>query len=286
MRIKSKLLIVATLLIVAFSLNEVNAQTCTIPPTCAQLGYTMTKADCGDYPVVRCPFALTDDNQVYCGQETNISGGKISGENVGAILYGDGTVTKDILSDKVPIGIVFDEIHRFAVALTDVKADGSVGSESMKWSVKDVGISKEYCEVRVTHTGGIRSGTEGDGDVGSCGVDGRLNTDKILDCGNSCGETPAATACNLYAPIGCTADFCKQGEWFLPSMRDLYNIYQYKDLINTTLTSLGKDELYNDRYWSSTVEFTKKAWNFRMKDGYRSYDLIDAKHHVRPVVAF
>ena len=38
-----------------------------------------------------------------------------------SVLYGDGTVSKEIITGKTPIGIVFDTDNRLAVALTDVK---------------------------------------------------------------------------------------------------------------------------------------------------------------------
>ena len=48
---------------------------------------------------------------------------------VGSIVYGDGTISNEVLSSKTPVGVVFDVENRLAVALTDVKNDGSPGKE-------------------------------------------------------------------------------------------------------------------------------------------------------------
>ncbi|MCX4349430.1 MAG: hypothetical protein OSJ76_06585, partial [Alphaproteobacteria bacterium] len=107
------------------------ATTCAVPPTCKQMGYTMKKADCGGNPVLRCPFALSDDNQVFCGAAAENTSQVVS---IGAIVYGDGTVASGVVTGKTPIGVVFDTANRLAVALTDVKKDGTAGSERMPWS--------------------------------------------------------------------------------------------------------------------------------------------------------
>ena len=116
----------------AFSFSEVQAQTCVMPPSCEKLGYKQTEADCKGLDVVlKCP---TDMSKMAC------LGSSVSQDvAVGAILYGDGTVASGLIAGKKPIGIVFDVINRLALALTDVKKDGSAGSEYMYWS-------SSYCD--------------------------------------------------------------------------------------------------------------------------------------------
>ena len=92
-------------------------------------------------------------------------------------------------------------------------------------------------------------------DLTTCGVDGRANTTAILNCGSSCGTTPAATATNSYEPSGCSKDFCKKTKWFLPSMRDLITLYNAKSYVNASLSltaSSGAKTLTESYYWSST----------------------------------
>ena len=256
------------------------ATTCAVPPTCKQMGYTMKKADCGGNPVLRCPFALSDDNQVFCGAAAENTSQVVS---IGAIVYGDGTVASGVVTGKTPIGVVFDTANRLAVALTDVKKDGTAGSERMPWS-------SSYCD-----TSGLQNCTTTEIPTGTnltpitCGVDGRLNTNAIL--ASTCnGTTYAATATNNYQPAGCAKDFCKKTKWFLPSIRDLQNIYLQKTQIDASLTLLkgySATTVENDYYWSSTEYNMNYAWNFSMDDGSRGWGGKDyIVIYVRPVLAF
>ena len=259
------------------------ATTCAVPPTCQQMGYTMKKADCGENPVLRCPFALSDDNQVFCGGGNGAVDEVVQDVSVGAILYGDGTVASGVVTGKTPIGVVFDTANRLAVALTDVKKDGTAGSETMEWS-------SSYCD-----TPGLQNCTATEIPYGTnltpitCGVDGRLNTNAIL--ASTCnGTTYAATATNNYQPSGCTKDFCKKTKWFLPSLRDLQNIYLQKTQIDASLTLLktySATTVRSDYYWSSTEYKMSHAWGFSMHDGYRDWgDKDNNNNYVRPVLAF
>ena len=256
------------------------ATTCAVPPTCKQMGYTMKKADCGGNPVLRCPFALSDDNQVFCGAAAENTSQVVS---IGAIVYGDGTVASGVVTDKTPIGVVFDTANRLAVALTDVKKDGTAGSEYMYWS-------SSYCD-----TPGLQNCTTTEIPTGTnltpitCGVDGRLNTNAIL--ASTCnGTTYAATATNNYQPAGCTKDFCKKSKWFLPSIRDLQNIYLQKTQIDASLTLLksnGATYIGTKYYWSSTENNNNHAWKFYMHNGTMNPNTKNPNNNsVRPVLAF
>lgn len=268
---KCKQMMGAVLLMASFSQSgSALATSCAVPPTCEQLGYKMKVDDCGENPVLRCPFALSDDNQVYCTESA-----QNQVVSVGAILYGDGTVASGLVTGKTPIGIVFDTANRLAVALTDINSSGSAGSSTMMWA-----------------TGYYDIPTLGNcTDLTTCGVDGRANTTAILNCGSSCGTTPAATATNSYEPSGCSKDFCKKTKWFLPSMRDLITLYNAKSYVNASLSltaSSGAKTLTESYYWSSTEYGSDYAWTLYMGSGNRlnlnlknTYNL-----YVRPVLAF
>ncbi len=277
-----KLLFIASVLKMSLIIPA-QATTCAVPPTCQQMGYTMKKADCGENPVLRCPFALSDDNQVFCGGGSGAADEVVQDVSVGAIVYGDGTVASGVVTGKTPIGVVFDTANRLAVALTDVKKDGTAGIETMLWS-------SSYCD-----TPGLQNCTTTEISYGTdltpitCGVDGRLNTNAIL--ASSCnGTTYAANAANNYQPAGCTKDFCKKTKWFLPSLRDLQNIYLQKTQIDDSLTLLKtySAQVLSPYYWSSTEYGNNGAWLFGMNDGnrhwlYKGYTLYG---YVRPVLAF
>ena len=267
---KCKQMMGAVLLMASFSQSgSALATSCAVPPTCEQLGYKMKVDDCGENPVLRCPFALSDNNQVYCTESA-----QNQVVSVGAILYGDGTVASGLVTGKTPIGIVFDTANRLAVALTDINSSGSAGSSTMYWSTS-------YYDIPA-----LGNCT----DLTTCGVDGRANTTAILNCGSSCGTTPAATATNSYEPSGCSKDFCKKTKWFLPSMRDLITLYNAKSYVNASLSltaSSGAKTLTESYYWSSTEYYSAGAWLLRMSDGYRDWGNKDYyNYYVRPVLAF
>ena len=267
---KCKQMMGAVLLMASFSQSgSALATSCAVPPTCEQLGYKMKVDDCGENPVLRCPFALSDDNQVYCTESA-----QNQVVSVGAILYGDGTVASGLVTGKTPIGIVFDTANRLAVALTDINSSGSAGSSTMYWSTS-------YYDIPA-----LGNCT----DLTTCGVDGRANTTAILNCGSSCGTTPAATATNSYEPSGCSKDFCKKTKWFLPSMRDLITLYNAKSYVNASLSltaSSGAKTLTESYYWSSTEYNLNNAWNLRMSDGNRVWlSKTLYNYYVRPVLAF
>ena len=247
---------------------------CTPAPDCASLGYKMTAADCTGQITVKCP---TDTSKVFCKVKAKEE------VETAAILYGDGTVASGIVTGKTPIGVVFDTANRLALALTDVKKDGTAGSERMQWS-------SSYCD-----TPGLQNCTATEIPYGTnltpitCGVDGRLNTNAIL--ASTCnGTTYAATATNNYQPAGCTKDFCKKSKWFLPSLRDLQNIYLQKTQIDASLTLLksnGATDIGTKYYWSSTEGISNYAWKFLMYNGgRRNGSKTGNKYYVRPVLAF
>lgn len=268
---KSCLIIFGSVLSLSGIPSSNAALNCTASPDCASLGYTMTAADCADGVKVACP---TDPTKVFCK-----AGVQPATCVVGAILGGDQLCYKDKLPDNVkPVGIVFDTTNKLAVALTDINSSGSAGSSTMIWSAN-------YYDIPAL--GNCTSST----DLTTCGVDGRANTTAILNCGSSCGTTPAATATNSYEPSGCSKDFCKKTKWFLPSMRDLITLYNAKSYVNASLSltaSSGATTLTESYYWSSTEYDNYDAWKLRMSDcsRYSSIKYYITNLYVRPVVKY
>ena len=249
-----------------FSTSAIAALNCTASPDCASLGYTMSAADCTDGVKVACP---TDTSKVFCKTVQPVTC------IVGSILGGDQFCYKDKLPDGVKsVGIVFDTTNKLAVALTDINSSSSAGSSTMMWA-----------------TGYYDIPTLGNcTDLTTCGVDGRANTTAILNCGSSCGTTPAATATNSYEPSGCSKDFCKKTKWFLPSMRDLITLYNAKSYVNASLSltaSSGATTLTESYYWSSTEFSSDYAWILNVHSGFRgSYGKSYNNIYVRPVVKY
>ena len=89
------------LLTTAFSVAEVRAQTCVVPPTCEGLGYDKTASDCGGLAKLRCPF---DDSKYFCTAYMNPDGSAPIA--VGDIAYSDGTYSAVPIPSKIPVGVV------------------------------------------------------------------------------------------------------------------------------------------------------------------------------------
>ena len=267
---KSCLIIFGSVLSLSGIPSSNAALDCTAAPDCASLGYTMTAADCTDKVKVACP---TDTSKVFCKKDV-IQSVTCA---VGSILGGDQLCYKDKLPEGVkPVGIVFDTTNKLAVALTDINSSGSAGSSTMRWSTN-------YYDM--LDLGNCTSST----DLTTCGVDGRFNTTAILNCGSSCGTTPAATATNSYEPSGCSKDFCKKTNWFLPSMRDLITLYNAKSYVNASLSltaSSGAKTLTENCYWSSTEYSSNYAWGLTVNYGYRDGYGKNGYYYVRPVIYY
>ncbi len=248
----------------------VEAENCSLTLNCSKLGYSLTETNC-ENDIIRCPF---DASKVSCKKKAMTK----TCDTEGDILYANRTCA--VSSSKVdplllPVGVVFNVDKRLAIALSDVKQDGSVGSEKMNWS-------SSYCVTPNLESCGSRSLT-------TCGTYGQMNSQAIL--ASTCdGNTYAANAANNYAPSTCTSAFCQKGKWFLPSMGELTDIYNAKRKINIALGYLvnqGATELQEAQYWSSNRYGSEESWVFIMDTGGK-IDLSKNRHtaYVRPIVQY
>ena len=103
-----------SLISLTFSLNATAAETCTVVPSCADLGYTDTSCNGKS---LKCPF---DNSKLFC---QGLSGSDVlNGENgetcaIGSIVYCDGTCSSSYNIKKIPLGIYISSAH--IIALTD-----------------------------------------------------------------------------------------------------------------------------------------------------------------------
>lgn len=80
------------------------AQTCIKTPSCADLGYTKTAADCSGKTILKCPL---DNTQVYCpGYEETLRTYKVGDTYVDANGIGVGTVVQVDATGKHGIMVV------------------------------------------------------------------------------------------------------------------------------------------------------------------------------------
>jgi len=106
--------------------------------------------------------------------------------------------------------------------------------------------------------------------------DGKNNTDKIIeDC---TGGDTAANAARTFGP-----------EWFLPSIKELKEMYSKRYIINTASTANGGTAFKWDYYWSSTEESAQESWSINFHgSGSGYFDPIGSGtlNLVRPIRAF
>lgn len=75
--------------------------------------------------------------------------------------------------------------------------------------------------------------------------DGKSNTLNLVMQGLT-QKLPVSAAIYTYTyqPTVCTQDWCKATNWFLPSLPEVYALYQNKEVVNKTLEKLGIAKLY------------------------------------------
>lgn len=256
---------VAALCSVFGFVNNVSATDCITAPDCATLGYTVDASSCSG-AALYCPWDLS---KAACkmGAVTCAVGSILGGDQ---LCYSPDSGTPDGVE---PVGIVFDATNQLAVALRDFSASDT--EIQFPWS-------ESYCD-----TSGLDNCTDSDG-LTSCGTDGRANTDAIL--ASTCnGTTYAANGANEYTPSGCSADFCKAGKWFLPSIKELNTLYNAKSTVNASLSltaSSGATTLKESSYWSSVEYSDAEAWYIAFYAGYNSRDPKSTKYYARFVVYY
>ena len=243
------------LLLTALGLMFVNVKNaeanCTSVPDCGSLGYKKSENDCNGASVVRCPF---DVSKVFC---------KTSSVKTGNILYGDGTVSSVKIEGKTPIGVVFDPDRRLAFALTYAKKDGasttSYSGAYVYWVEKDCEIpnltscdKSEFENATKIDNRPTTYSVKTSSEI-TCATDGEANTQAILATNGGCsGVTYAANSANAFEPSGCSANFCKKGKWFLPSVKDLVMIRENNAAIDVAMTEIG-GVATGASIWSSNV---------------------------------
>ena len=138
------------------------AQTCIKTPSCADLGYTKSAADCAGKTVLKCPL---DNTQVYCpGYEETLRTYKVGDTYVNANGIGIGTVVKVDSTEKHGIVAVTGGSGDGVTATTSCAARTAGG---LSWSLAnptnacnlDKGASCCGCYLRTSSGNGYCSST-------------------------------------------------------------------------------------------------------------------------------
>ena len=190
------------------------AVSCATPPSCEEMGYTMSASDCSGVNALKCP---SDYTKLFCGSASSASTPTCV---VGSVLYDDKKCYDTAPSGRTAIGVVFDTSKRLAIALDQ--------KNNIKWGVYGTDIST------------MRNCTESN--YTSCDTDGKTNTDRIVTALGSNSD---------YAAGYCRS---KGSEWFLPSASELMTLYNNKTTVNNGISSIGGTQIPTTAgyYWSST----------------------------------
>ena len=182
---------------------------------------------------------------------------------VGDILYSDKTCSASVVSGKTPIGVVFDGTNRLAIALES-------SSSTMTWGGYGTDIP------------GIKNIT--DSTQAKQDFNGKANTAAIKAYNSSLSKYLAAKYAYEYKTTGTNA-----GDWYLPALGELNEIYQNKATIDKTLSTLGKSTIPTGYRWSSSEYSKNNAWSLSFSDGsVHGYDKYSSEnlYYVLPVLAF
>ena len=263
MNIRTDKILGASLVLAAFSFitpSHVQAQTCVTPPTCESLGYTKTIANCDGHDFLKCPF---DTSVGYC-DSGNEDSGKCDTPVIGAFLYSDMSCSTALYENKTVIGIIFNPVHRLAIALDE-------GLENWALLKTDVLELPNWDDAPISDWSG------------------KSNTLILINASiaNNYSFSAAEYAYN-YTTAG-----TKAGDWYLPAGGELQAIYDNRSVLNESLSLAGGTQLYKTYYWSSSEHNDSGAWGLTFESGDWGYDLKYgflngkyARYQVRPVLAF
>ena len=108
---------------------------------------------------------------------------------------------------------------------------------------------------------------------------GKWNTQKMLTVVKSEGDiicdgidnsnkAPAASACNTYVTLG-----TKEGDWYLPSIGEMYQLYTNKNIINAKRSLILGDSYSQNAqiYWTSRENTSYTFWGVDLSDGSYKY---------------
>lgn len=113
---------------------------------------------------------------------------------------------------------------------------------------------------------------------------GERNTAIIIaNQGAGDGNTYAARICN---ELEITEGGITYGDWYLPSLAELYLMNINQSAINTTAAANGGSYFSNEYYWSSTEISNSLAYDFSFLQGSSGSEYKENQAHVRAVRAF
>ncbi len=259
-----------------YSLEEANIQGYhAINPcySCGEMKYGRMINSCEDFEECQCP--VFGAGVCWSGENKKYS------SCFSSVLYGDNREECPGNSNEKPIAIIVDKEKGLAIALNDIGLDGNSGNDKISWDnqVTDFDIPEiENCDMTNFET---------------CGVDGRKNTDAMLNCyenhGEDCPEFILANAVNNFQPQHCSADFCEKTKWYLPSAKEWDEIIKQLPKINKTLKALrdwDAAEIKDETYWTSSEYNKSSAFVFNGKEKTLNISEKSSSARIRPMIKY
>lgn len=185
-------------------------------------------------------------------ENINVNEDNCAGASIGDIYYSDGTYSSKLLSDKMPIGIVFaltdekgGEINRELrqsqhgriVALQDI--------EPAEWSEEYGNLKIPDWEIHQYWAGNIQIRDDGRIQIWDipgvlCDFDGLKNSQYL-----STSAYPAGYSCYMYQG--------EPGTWYLPSCGELQLVYELYTLkiVYSRIQTCFRDLMIGKPYWTS-----------------------------------
>lgn len=209
-------------------------------------------------------FVETSSLRVYCGTSSKTGTVKVIPKEdcftVGDVVFTDGTRVK---GENAKYGIPDSKVSKAFGIVASAPYGGGVGkivglklSDYLKWSpVSSAGYSTEFVDIEEFDIDGS------DNWEYVCSIDPAGTQDASVDYpifnfANTYGETAKLTGTD-YA----------EG-WYVPTIAELYDVYQNKDIVQASLTKLMSFSLDN-RFWSSSQDsYVSQSLGFDFYQGY------------------
>ena len=124
------------------------------------------------------------------------------------------------------------------------------------------------------------------------GIQGYNNTQILKAYNETFADRYPVTILNSFGTIteGVTLPEDKTSGWYLPSPKELVELYRAKEAVNQSLTASGGNPLLPSLdfpyYWSSGEDSNYRAWNVYLYRGYVSNIFKNSSYYVRLVFAF
>lgn len=115
---------------------------------------------------------------------------------------------------------------------------------------------------------------------------GKANTSIIIAAHVAIGDNGTLNASRLCNELQITEGGKTYGDWYLPSLDELNEMYLNKTIINATATANGGINIIDNIHWTSTEHNNTNAWGQHIGNGNQQLIPKGFTYHVRAIRAF